>query len=52
MESVEIKECIPEVAKAFFIECEDLIEKEAENIASNSAALVPLQNAEITLRIQ
>ena len=42
----------PEVAKAFFIGCEDLIEKKAENIASNSAAPVPLQDVEVTLRIQ
>ena len=42
----------PEMAKAFFIGCEDPIEKEAENIASSSAAPVPLQDVEITLRIQ
>ena len=32
----------PEVAKTFFIGCKDPIKEEAENIASSSAAPMPL----------
>ena len=36
----------------FFIRCEDPMEEEVDNIASCSAAPVPLQDEEMMLRIQ
>jgi len=44
--------CRPEVAMTFFIGCDDLMKEEAENMASSSVALEPLQDEEMTLRIQ
>ena len=42
----------PKVAITSFIGCEDPIEEEAGSLARNSAALPPLQDEEMALRIQ
>ena len=39
----------PKVAMTFFIGCDNPMEEEAENIASSSVALAPLQDEKITL---
>ena len=41
-----------EVAMTIFIGCEDPMEEEVENVASSSIVPVPLQDEEMTLRIQ
>ena len=41
-----------EIAMTFFIGCEDQIEEEARNVASSSTTPAPLQDEEMTLRIQ
>ena len=42
----------PEVEMTFFIGCEDPMEEKAGSVASSSVAPLPLQDEEMTLRIQ
>ena len=42
----------PKVVMTFFIGCDDPMEEEAENIASSSVALAPLQDEDMMLQIQ
>ena len=41
-----------EIAMTFFIGCEDQMKKEARNATSSSTTSAPLQDEEMTLRIQ
>ena len=41
----------PEMTMTFFIGHEDLMEEEAENMASSSSALPPLVDEEMVMRI-